>query len=79
MAAPRGEQTASPRNGLRTAAAALRERLRRFDMTGGPRGGCEREPLADDPGRWTWCAACLTVFDDYGIPVNPIPEFARAH
>jgi hypothetical protein len=31
------------------------------------------------PGRWTCCGACLTVFDDYRAPVNPIPEFAGAH
>ena len=32
-----------------------------------------------DPGRWTWCVACLTVYDDYGTPVSPIPEFAKVH
>jgi len=55
------------------------ERLRWFEMICGPRGGCDREPLADDPGRWTWCADCLTVYDDYGVAVNPIPEFAKTH
>jgi hypothetical protein len=55
------------------------ERLRRFEMTCGPRGECEREPVIGNTGRWTWCAACLTVYDDYGIPVNPIPEFAKVH
>ena len=44
-----------------------------------PRGGCEREPLADDPGKWTLCSACLTLYDDYGTAVNPIPEFAKVH
>jgi hypothetical protein len=48
------------------------ERLRRFETICGPCGGCEREPLDNDPGRWTWCAACLTVFDDYGMPINPV-------
>lgn len=28
------------------------------------RRGCLREPLANDPGRWTWCPDCLTVYDD---------------
>ena len=37
------------------------------------------ELLTADPGRWTWCAACLTVHDDYGTPVNPIPELAKTH
>lgn len=60
-------------------AMRLGERLRCFEITCRPRGGCHREPLAADPGRWTWCADCLTVYDDYGAPVNPIPEFARAH
>src|SRR5438552_204952 len=26
----------------------------------------------NDPGRWTFCPNCLTVYDDYGKPVNPI-------
>jgi len=55
------------------------ERLRRFQTICGLRGGCEREPVIGNTGRWTWCAACLTVYDDYGTPVNPIPEFAKAH
>jgi hypothetical protein len=58
-------------------AAPLGERLRRFEITCGPRGGCEREPVMGNTGRWTWCAACLTVYDDYGTPVNPIPEVTR--
>jgi hypothetical protein len=60
-------------------AAPPGERLRRFEAICGPRGGCEREPLDNDPGSWTWCPDCLTVCDDYGTPVNPIPEFATAH
>jgi hypothetical protein len=44
-----------------------------------PRGGCQQEPLTNDPGRWAWCAACLTLYDDYGIPVNPIPEYTKVH
>jgi hypothetical protein len=35
-------------------------------------GGCQREPLEQDAGRWTWCPDCLTLFDDYGVPVNPL-------
>lgn len=34
------------------------------------RGGCLREPLVPDAGRWTWCRQCTTVYDDYGVPVN---------
>ena len=55
------------------------ERLRRFETVCGPRGGCERETLTADDGRWTWCAACLTVYDDYRTPVNLIPAFAKTH
>jgi hypothetical protein len=50
------------------------ERLRGFGIICGPRGSCVREPLTADAGRWTWCADCLTVYDDYGTPVNPIPR-----
>ena len=60
-------------------AAQPGERLHWFETICGPRGGCEREPLANDPGRWTWCAACLTLCDDYGTPVNPILEFTKVH
>jgi hypothetical protein len=60
-------------------AAQPGERLHRFEAICGPGGGCERELLTADPGRWTWCAACLTVYDDYGVAVNPIPEFAKIH
>jgi len=38
-----------------------------------------REALDNDPGRWTWCAACLTVYDDYGVPVNPIPDLRHVY
>jgi hypothetical protein len=31
------------------------ERLRRYETTCRPRGACRREPLTNDPGRWTWC------------------------
>jgi hypothetical protein len=55
------------------------KRLRGLETICGPQGGCEREPLTNDPGRWTWCAACLSVYDDYGVPVNPIPAFAKVH
>jgi hypothetical protein len=52
----------------------LGERIRRFQTTCGPRGGCRREPLTDDPGRWTGRPDCLTVFDEYGKAVNQIPD-----
>jgi len=60
-------------------AAQAGERLHLFETICGPAGGCERESVTGNTGRWTWCAACLTVYDDYGHPVNPIPEFARIH
>jgi len=60
-------------------AARPGERLQWFELVCGPRGGCAREPLAHDPGQWTYCPDCLTVFDDYQLPVNPIPEFAKVH
>jgi anti-anti-sigma factor len=53
------------------------ERLHRFKASCGSGGGCRREPLTADSGRWTWCPACLTVYDDYGSPVNSIPEFVK--
>ena len=37
------------------------------------------EPLADDPGRWTWCPDCLTVYDDYATSINLIPEYTKVH
>ena len=55
------------------------DRLRQFQTICGPHGACQREPLTPDPGRWTWCAACLTVYDDYGTAVNPVPEFTKVH
>ena len=55
------------------------ERLRRYETICGPRGACRREPLANDPGRWTSCPDCLTVYDDYGKAVNQIPEFRSIH
>ena len=51
------------------------ERLRRYERICGPRGRCQREPLMNDTGRWTFCPDCLTVFDDYGKAVNAIPVF----
>ena len=50
------------------------ERLHRYETIGASRGSCCREPLANDPGRWTWCPGCLTVYDDYSKAVNTIPE-----
>jgi hypothetical protein len=60
-------------------AAQPGERLHRFETICGPRGGCARETLTADAGRWTWCAACLTVSDDYQTPVNPIPGYTKVH
>jgi hypothetical protein len=60
-------------------AAQPGERLHRFETVCGPAGCCRREALTADAGRWTWCEDCLTVYDDYGSPVNPIHEYARAH
>jgi hypothetical protein len=60
-------------------AARPGERLRLFETICGPHGGCRRAPLADDPGRWTWCPACLTLYDDFGVTVNRIPELTKAH
>lgn len=54
-------------------------RLRQFQTVCRPYGACQREPLQHDPGRWTWCPDCLTLHDDYGIPINPIPALASAH
>ena len=50
------------------------ERFHRVETIRGPAGGCKRERFADDPGRWTRCAVCLAVYDDYGTLVSPIPE-----
>jgi hypothetical protein len=41
--------------------AALGARLRFYEAMCMPRGACQREPLKDDPGRWTWCPDCLTL------------------
>ena len=53
--------------------------LRRYEAVCGPRGSCRQEPLEHDPGRWTFCPDCLTVYDDYGKAVNQIPEFRTTH
>jgi len=58
-------------------AAQPSERLHRFETICGSRGGCQRQPLTADPGRWTWRAICLTLYDDYAV--NPISELTRAH
>jgi hypothetical protein len=55
------------------------ERLRRYKTTCGPRGTCRREPLENDPGRWTFCPDCLTVYDDHVKAINQIPELQEAH
>ena len=63
------------RNALETAKGTARgERLRRYKTICEPRGGCQRELLTNHPGRWSWCADCLTIYDDYGKTVNMIPE-----
>ena len=36
------------------------------------RGRCIRELLESESGRWTWCPDCLTVYDDCGVPLNPV-------
>lgn len=54
--------------------AGTGERLRRRASRCVAGGARRREPLADDPGRWTWCPDCLIVFDGYGTPVNVIQE-----
>ena len=55
-------------------AAGLSERVRRYWAICEPGGGCHRELLTNDAGRWSFCAGCLTIFDDYGKAVNTIPE-----
>ena len=50
----------------------LQERTIRFKKRCAPPDACRREPLADDAGRWSWCPDCLTLYDDYGKPVNGI-------
>jgi len=68
------------RDALAQAVAAPRgERLHLFETLCVPRGACRRERLTNDPGRWTWRPDCLTVYDDYGTPVNPVPEFTKVH
>lgn len=53
------------------------ERRRRHDAVCGLRGSCRLEPLENDPGRWTFCADCLTLYDDFGKTVNPIRTSTR--
>jgi hypothetical protein len=82
MASPPAIQCHSmtAREALQHATAAQPgERLQWFETICGPRGACRREPLTNDLGRWTWCPDCLTVFNDYEIAVNPIPEYAKVH
>ena len=55
------------------------ERLRRYETICSPRGGCRRKSLMNDPGRWTFCSDCLTVYDDYGKAVNQIDGFRKAN
>ena len=47
-------------------------RLLRYESRCVVRGACRREPLERDPGRWTFCPDCLTVYDDYGNAINQI-------
>src|SRR5262245_58491126 len=69
-----GEMTA--RQALEAANALPEgERLKSFERRCGSLGSCRSEPCERDAGRWSFCPDCLTVFDDYGKPVNPIPEF----
>ena len=46
------------------------KRVQRYETMSGPRGASRQERLASDPGRWTWCPDCLTVYDDYGEAVS---------
>jgi hypothetical protein len=55
------------------------ERFRRHEAICWPLRCCEREPLANDAGRWTWCPDCLTVYDDYGKPVNGIQNVTHSY
>jgi len=59
-------------------AAQAGERLHRFETICGPAGGCERESVTGNTGRWTWCAACLTVLWRLRKPGQPDPG-VRAH
>jgi hypothetical protein len=53
------------------------ERRRRQETLCGSRGSCRPEPLENDPGRWTFCPDCLTLYDDFGKTVNPIRTSTR--
>jgi hypothetical protein len=63
---------------LEQAKAERGDRLRRFETICRPRGACEREALTDDPSRWTWCADCATLYDDYGIAVKSDPRVRQS-
>jgi len=47
-------------------------RLETYETVCRRRGRCRRELLEGDSGRWTWCPDCATLFDEYGVPLNPI-------
>jgi hypothetical protein len=51
------------------------ERFLRYELRCEPRGQCRHEPLENDRGRWTFCPDCLTVYDDFGVAVNPVQKF----
>jgi hypothetical protein len=53
------------------------ERLRRYKTECLLRGSCRPEPLENDPGRWTFCPDCLTLYDDFGKTVNPMRTSTR--
>src|SRR5262249_6169039 len=73
---PKAQAGVTPKQALDAASdAEPGERLRRFESRCGPRGSCRCEPCERDAGRWSFCPDCLTVFDDYGKPVNPVAEF----
>ena len=55
-------------------AVSGKDRQARFNRLCRLRGFCQRQPLENDAGSWTWCPDCLTVFDDYEKPLNPLPE-----
>jgi hypothetical protein len=50
------------------------ERLMRHNSECSVHGWCRPEPLDHETFGWTSCRTCLTLFDSYGVPVNPVAE-----
>ena len=44
-----------------------------------PRGACRRDRLTKRSRPLEVVLRLLTLFDDYRIAVNPIPEYAKVH